>query len=540
MVRESLTASDVIKINKRLQDDKSLIGALQIIVGTDKPSFIMPHYMVVYEESSSIDQEFTGYRDHVLRNAQAIFTLEHAGSIPTYTGEALFDGLSATIPHYLKGQKSYPHDFNTNASYCLQMSDAHRYDEACEVQLRYSHAKGFPNDIYEADLFYQEREDDFTGLVLDRMTVGSRIIKYSPATKHASQQIDELIYFASIGKCVVSAQSLVAPEVMTVFGSVFEFEATEESADALATVLQSDMSRRRACQLRAGEYYESLLQNGSVLGHVVDEAFDKIMKQGAHVSTQLCTQTSVMYPSCTRYGAMANLMARTATGKMEHAYYLFFPHYLEHFRSLRGGAMLELGVQYTNSIKMWLQYFPHGFYYGADISFETRGERVEVFKCDQDSTADVMALVDKIKHPVFFINDDASHAPRHQIESFNILFDKLLMPGGIYIIEDIETSYWGELGNGNLYGFRFAAGYRVQNTLIEVFKSLVDDVNSRFMSSKTSEAQSNLLNEHFSPKTRDDILSITFASNCVIVRKKSAEDHDILRGLDNHFNSILG
>jgi len=54
-------------------------------------------------------------------------------------------------------------------------------------------------------------------------------------------------------------------------------------------------------------------------------------------------------------------------------------------------------------------------------------------------------VVSKIKHPVCFINDDGSHVPEHQLFSFDYLFHELLMPGGTYIIEDVETSYWYSL-----------------------------------------------------------------------------------------------
>ena len=39
------------------------------------------------------------------------------------------------------------------------------------------------------------------------------------------------------------------------------------------------------------------------------------------------------------------------------------------------------------------------------------------------------------------IVDDGSHYPRHQIASFEYLFEKMLKPGGIYVVEDIQTSF---------------------------------------------------------------------------------------------------
>jgi|AntAceMinimDraft_1070359.scaffolds.fasta_scaffold22263_2 hypothetical protein len=40
------------------------------------------------------------------------------------------------------------------------------------------------------------------------------------------------------------------------------------------------------------------------------------------------------------------------------------------------------------------------------------------------------------------IIDDGSHVPWHQIFTLETIFDTWLKPGGLYVIEDIETSYW--------------------------------------------------------------------------------------------------
>jgi hypothetical protein len=90
-----------------------------------------------------------------------------------------------------------------------------------------------------------------------------------------------------------------------------------------------------------------------------------------------------------------------------------------------------------------LEYFPHSYIYGIDINEKKKGERYEILKADQSSTQQLRSVVEKsIHHPIFFIIDDGSHVPEHQISSFDYLFQEVLMPGGTYIIEDIETSYW--------------------------------------------------------------------------------------------------
>lgn len=48
------------------------------------------------------------------------------------------------------------------------------------------------------------------------------------------------------------------------------------------------------------------------------------------------------------------------------------------------------------------------------------------------------------------IVDDGSHIPSHQMASWHYLF-KTLKPGGIYVIEDLHTSYMHEKYEGAGY-----------------------------------------------------------------------------------------
>jgi len=38
-----------------------------------------------------------------------------------------------------------------------------------------------------------------------------------------------------------------------------------------------------------------------------------------------------------------------------------------------------------------------------------------------------------------FILDDASHIPWHQVLGLEVLYSQCLKPGGVYIVEDIDT-----------------------------------------------------------------------------------------------------
>ena len=82
----------------------------------------------------------------------------------------------------------------------------------------------------------------------------------------------------------------------------------------------------------------------------------------------------------------------------------------------------------------------------------------------------------------------------------------LLKPGGIYIIEDIETSYWKR---SSIYGYRFNAG---KKGIIQNFYDLVDVINAEF----SKKINRNLLIKNFA----NDVEMVTFAQNCIILVKK--------------------
>lgn len=185
-----------------------------------------------------------------------------------------------------------------------------------------------------------------------------------------------------------------------------------------------------------------------------------------------------------------------------HRYDRFYPRFLESLRE-ESFNMLEIGADRNMSMHMWKEYFPFASIYGLDIGYEYYDDRFRVFKGDQSNVDDLNMLVDNIKECQFII-DDGSHHPEHQFSTFTKLFRELLLPGGIYIIEDIETNYWRS--DAELYGYQIG-----HFNLMEMLKSYVDTINSEF-SGKRNEL---------------NISSITFGQNCAIITKMSAEEVQI-------------
>ena len=110
------------------------------------------------------------------------------------------------------------------------------------------------------------------------------------------------------------------------------------------------------------------------------------------------------------------------------------------------------------------------------------------------------------------IIDDGSHVPWHQIFTLETIFDTWLKPGGLYIIEDIETSYWDH-HKASLYGYDIInAGIGKRGSAVEKLKGIVDVLNRKF-----------LLDPEYSVlKAKVDLQMshIAFSQNAVMMWKK--------------------
>lgn len=230
-----------------------------------------------------------------------------------------------------------------------------------------------------------------------------------------------------------------------------------------------------------------------------------------------------------------NIGERAGTDKItHHGYDRFYPLFLDRLRDI-SGAILEIGIDKHHSLKMWLEYFPHAFIYGLDIGVELEDERVRVFKADQSSNADLVSVLNMVNKPVHFIIDDGSHIPEHQVLTFNFFFRFLLEPGGVYIVEDIETSYWNK---SSLYGYPTEYGYKHKLSFIERVKPLIDYINKEYINEVDTKRNITELSG-INSGTADLISMMTFGQNCVIFVKKSEDEMKYL-GREYRFkNNII-
>src|SRR4051794_7642844 len=134
--------------------------------------------------------------------------------------------------------------------------------------------------------------------------------------------------------------------------------------------------------------------------------------------------------------------------------------------------MLEIGLYNGGSLRMWRDYLPNTVLHGIDIDARTLAYQDEVPNSqvrlvDQGDAAALEAFVAELGGNYDFILDDGGHTMVQQIVSFEVLWPQI-MPGGIYAIEDLGTSYFVDYGGQDL---------RRPDTAVDYTKDLVDAVN---------------------------------------------------------------
>ena len=103
--------------------------------------------------------------------------------------------------------------------------------------------------------------------------------------------------------------------------------------------------------------------------------------------------------------------------------------------------VIEIGVFDGASMSMWNEYFTRANIIGIDINErckKSENDRVKIHIGDQTDEKFLKEVCRGMQFEV--IIDDGGHKMSQQINSFKILW-KYLKPGGLYIIEDLHTSY---------------------------------------------------------------------------------------------------
>jgi hypothetical protein len=188
----------------------------------------------------------------------------------------------------------------------------------------------------------------------------------------------------------------------------------------------------------------------------------------------------------------------------------YTPHYQRHFAHLRDREMLvlELGIggyareqQGGASLRMWKWFFPRAQVVGVDIQDKSfvNEPRIRAFEGSQVDRKLMRRIVRRFGNPTIVI-DDGSHRPPHVIKSFQILFP-MLADGGLYVIEDIQTSYWPD--------WKGSVDLDDPTTSMAMVKRLLDGLNHE-----------EFLDESYEPSYTDlHVVAVHSYHNLVVIEK---------------------
>jgi hypothetical protein len=187
-------------------------------------------------------------------------------------------------------------------------------------------------------------------------------------------------------------------------------------------------------------------------------------------------------------------------------------HYQTHFRKLKFKRikLFEIGAGGYhhpdiggNSLRMWKRYFPFGKIFSLDIYDKSCFDehRIKIFQGDQTDSNLLERIIGQIGEPDIII-DDGSHINTHVIRTFEILYPKL-KTGGIYVIEDTQTSYWPDYGGDS-------ENLDNPSTMMNYFKKLTDCLNHQEF------VKSNYIASFFDK----NIYSIQFYHNLIFIFKE--------------------
>lgn len=198
----------------------------------------------------------------------------------------------------------------------------------------------------------------------------------------------------------------------------------------------------------------------------------------------------------------------------EHWYAAHYDHHFASFRN-RPIKLLEIGVggyehplQGGQSLRMWAEYFPNAVVYGIDIHDKSAhaSDRIRIRRGSQDDPEFLRSVAGEVETGFDIIIDDGSHINKHIIKSFATLFP-LLNDGGLYAIEDLQTSYWPGFGGSS-------EDLNAPSSALGFLKNLIDCLNYE-----------EVIRPGYQPTYLDKhIVELHFYHNLLIIKKGSNDE----------------
>lgn len=202
----------------------------------------------------------------------------------------------------------------------------------------------------------------------------------------------------------------------------------------------------------------------------------------------------------------------------------YFEVYHRALRSYRNKPItfLEIGVQNGGSAMMWRDYLgPEAKIIGVDKDPQCKALEAHGFEIwigDQASPAFWQDF--KAKHPALdVVLDDGGHTMDQQLVTFEALWPTVT-DGGLYMVEDIHTSYFPSHGGG---------GAGMKGTFIDRVKTLIDEMHAWYYAPANGVAPGSIAR---------NLATITIGDSIVALEKRSRNPPLALaRGGDGHIKN---
>ena len=195
---------------------------------------------------------------------------------------------------------------------------------------------------------------------------------------------------------------------------------------------------------------------------------------------------------------------RENNDRLIHKFLHYFEIYDRHFSRFKNKeiAILEIGVSQGGSLQMWKKYFGEkAMIYGIDIDpkcKELEEENITIFIGSQSDRRFLREIKKQIP-PIDILIDDGGHGMVQQIVSYEELFDHV-KENGVYLCEDLHTSYW----------LRYGGGYKRKGTFIEYSKNFIDRLNAYHSEQKSFDVN----------KFTDSVDSLHYYDSILVIEKK--------------------
>jgi len=210
--------------------------------------------------------------------------------------------------------------------------------------------------------------------------------------------------------------------------------------------------------------------------------------------------------------------------KWEH-YIDIYDQYFHKYRN-KEIVFVEIGIAHGGSLQMWRTYFGEkATIIGIDVNpeckkFEEGNTKIYIGSQEDENFLQQLKL--EIPQADILL-DDGGHTMKQQITTFNVLFNHI-KEDGIYVCEDLHTSYW----------FEYGGGYKKSKSFIEFSKNFIDNINGWHARKKDNSKMYNFITE--------SVFGVHYYDSMIILEKrKMIKPESTLKGtetLSYHFKDF--